>query len=278
MFESLLVPLDGSEYSRSAVETAVEMAKRCGSTLHGLHVVDIRLLEGPFLRDLSASMGFVPYSEYQSSVTRALEDRGKLCLESFGNKCEKAGVPYETRLVTGAVVSKICEEAELADLVVIGQKGENAKYSDGALGSTVERVIRRSSKPLLLTVEKLQELRKLLLAYDGSHHARNAMAVGVCLTREWDAELQVLSVFDEEEMKETVCREARKYLSEHKANFSLEIRGGDPDTIIPEFAKEIQADVIVMGSYGHTRVREWILGSTTERVLNQAPCPVLLTR
>ncbi len=278
MFETLLVPVDGSDYSRSAVETAIEMAKRCGSTLHGLHVVDIRLLEGPFLRDLSSSMGFVPYSDYQSSVSQALEERGKVCLDSFSSECEKAGVPFETKLLTGTVVSKICDEAELADLVVIGKKGENAKYSDDALGSTVERVVRRSEKPMLLTAEKLRELRKLLLAYDGSQHARNAMSVGALLAGQWEAEVQVLSVFDEEETREKVCREARQYLCEHKVNFSMEIRGGDPDTVIPEFAKEIGADIVVMGAYGHSRVREWILGSTTERVLNQVPCPVLLTR
>lgn len=68
MFKRILLPTDGSESAAVGARYAAALAKKHRATLIGLHVVDVKLLEGPFLRDLSASLGTAPYVNYQNNI------------------------------------------------------------------------------------------------------------------------------------------------------------------------------------------------------------------
>jgi nucleotide-binding universal stress UspA family protein len=82
MIKHILVPTDGSDTSMMGVRYAIAMAHHHGATIHGLHVVDVRLLEGPFLHDLSASLGTAPYVNCQGQIAMLLEERGRAALEA----------------------------------------------------------------------------------------------------------------------------------------------------------------------------------------------------
>ena len=131
MIKRILVPTDGSEYASIGVRYAVALAKRYKAALLGLHVVDIKLLEGPFLRDISASLGTAPYVNYQGNISMILEERGNAALDSFRHACEEAGVTCETCQATGIVPRCIVEKSELADLIVMGRGGEHGQWLDG---------------------------------------------------------------------------------------------------------------------------------------------------
>ena len=77
MIRHILVPTDGSEESFIGVRYAVGLAGQWGATLHGLYVVDVKMLEGPFFRDVSAALGTAPYVNYQGNIAMILEERGK---------------------------------------------------------------------------------------------------------------------------------------------------------------------------------------------------------
>ena len=80
MIKKILVPTDGSENALVGARYAVALAKQYGAQLHGLHVVDVKLLEGPFLRDISASLGTAPFVNYQNIIASLLEERGEAAL------------------------------------------------------------------------------------------------------------------------------------------------------------------------------------------------------
>ncbi len=94
MIKKILVPTDGSDYAMVGVRYAVALASQYDATLHGIHIVDIKLLEGPFLRDISASLGTAPFVNYQGNIAMILEERGTAALESFKETCEAAGVTF----------------------------------------------------------------------------------------------------------------------------------------------------------------------------------------
>lgn len=276
MIRRILVPTDGSDTAAIGIRYAVALAKKCEATLCGLHVVDVKLLEGPFLRDLSASLGTAPYVNYQGNIALILEERGRAALTAFENLCRDSGVVCETALATGVVAREIIEHSSLADLIVMGRSGEHSAWLEGLLGSTADAVVRRSRQPVLVTgVDRLGD-KRLLVAYDGSPHADNAMKVAASLTTNWNARLHVLVVAEDGDQDR--LERARHYLQAHQVHAEWLQRDGDPREIIVAYASECEADLLLMGAFGHSKVRELVLGSTTSHVLGHAPCPVLLTR
>ncbi len=276
MIKQILVPTDGSTYASIGVAYCVELAKRHSASLVGLHVVDIKLLEGPFLRDISASLGTAPYVNYQNNISLLLEERGKAALGSFAERCEKEGVAFESQQVVGSVTHSIVEHSKLADLLVMGRGGEHGEWLNGLMGSTTEAVVRHAQCPVLVTEREEAGLQRILVAYDGSDHSRSALQFATNMAEAWGVPFEVLMVG--KEGSAAVAKEAKSYLEAHELEIEYTLLEGDPREVILDYAKEREADLIVMGAYGHSRVRELLLGSTTHYVLNHAPCPVLLAR
>ncbi len=277
MMRRILVPTDGSEAAMNGVRYAAVMARHHGATIRGLHVVDIRLLEGPVLNDLSAALGTAPYANCQGGISKLLEERGAAALEALTRVCQEEGVRCETVLDTGLVWRRILQNSELADLIVLGRSGEHAQWLDGLLGSTTEAVARRSTRPVLVTGRPVPGEGSFVIAYDGSAHAKRALQEAADLSVAWGVELDVLAI-GESERAEALLTEARTYLDGHGVRVSYVARGGDPSEAIVFHAEQINAALIVMGAFGHSKVRELVVGSTTAYVLNHTPCPLLLVR
>jgi nucleotide-binding universal stress UspA family protein len=276
MIKRILVPTDGSDAAVVGVRYAVALAKRHGGSILGIHVVDIKLLEGPFLRDLSASLGTAPYVDYQGNITLILEERGQAALKHVEQLCAEAGVPCETEMLTGIVHAKILSKSTLADCIVMGRGGEHNAFLEGLIGSTTDAVLRRAQTPVLVTGVAECSTGPILVAYDGSAHARKALQHAVSIAGYWQRPLRLLLVGGAE--TQSLLAEATEYLKAHDVAPDGTQRGGDPGEQIVAFAKEIGASLIAMGAFGHSRIRELVLGSTTAQVMNSAPCPILLTR
>lgn len=276
MIKKILVPTDGSEFAGIGVSYAVSLAKRHDASLHGLHVIDVKLLEGPFLRDITASLGTAPYVNYQNNIGLILEERGKAALASFTAKCQAVGVPCETSQVSGSIPRSIVEKSRLADLLVMGRGGEHVEWLDGLLGSTTEAVVRRADCPVLTTDRDTADIESFVVAYDGSEHAKKALQIGANIGESWDVPFDVLVVG--KKRGDEILADAASYLEAHKVRTEYVVRDGDPREVIIEYSKDKQTDLIVLGAYGHSKVLELVLGSTTAYTLNHAPCPVLLTR
>lgn len=278
MIKKILVPTDASEAAEVGVRYALSLAKQHGATLHALHVIDIKLLEGPFLRDISASLGTAPYVNYQSNIAKILEERGQAALQYFQRQSEENNVRSEQTLVTGNIVRCIVDMTELMDMVVMGRAGEHVEWLEGLIGSTTEGVVRRAHCPVLVTGRESAALERVLVAYDGSSHAKKALQLATEIAEAWDVLFKVVSVTDDSEGDEELLEAARSYVEAHELKVEFISKTGDPSEVLVDYADEVKADLIVMGAYGHTKVREWVVGSTTAYTINHAPCPVLLTR
>ena len=275
MIKRILVPTDGSAAAEKGVRYAIELGKRHGASLMGLYVLDVRLLEGPFLRDLSASLGTAPYVNYQGNISMLLEERGNMALESMKKAADEAGVSCETTLETGIVSRCIVEQGGLTDLIVMGRGGEHDEWLDGVLGSTAEAVVRRARQPVIITGAEMPGNKLFVVAYDGTAHAKQALKVSAMVSVEWKVPFHLLVVGEEEDRP--VLDEAKNYLQSYDGlEVTYELRQGDPGEQIVAYAEEVSADLLVLGAYGHTKVRELVLGSTCNYVINHVGCPVLM--
>jgi nucleotide-binding universal stress UspA family protein len=279
MIKTILVGLDGSEHARTAVRYGVWLAQRFDATVIGLHVVDIVSIEGSFFHDISGSLGFEPYLDFSSKMREVLHERGRALLQEFADRAAESGVRFDTVLGMGVVANEIAEHAKTADLVVIGHRGVNEKFSTGLLGSTAESFTRKSPKPVFICTLQYGEPTNPLLAYDGSQRAAAAMhsAAEFCATL--SLPLTVLTVNKDEAAGRRVLDETEAYLRPYqlRTNFVLQQTGNAPERIA-NFLKEHAHDLLFIGAYGHSRILEMVLGSTTEYVLRNSPCPVFLSR
>src|SRR5262249_3345200 len=212
MIKSILVALDGSQHADSALEHALWMARRLRARLIGLHVLDIVSIEGSFLHDVSGSLGFEPYLDVSAKMREALQEKGRVLLDAFRQRCSQRGIPCDTALPLGVIANEICDQARVADLVVVGHRGVNEQFSTRRLGATTESVARKSPKPVLVTPMTFTEIRRPLLAYDGSQRASAAMHMAAELATALALPLTVVHVVrDGTTGADKALDEARRY-------------------------------------------------------------------
>ncbi len=279
MIKTILVGIDGSEHARTAVQSALWLADRLHGCVVALHVVDIVSIEGSFFHDISGSLGFEPYLDFSTKMRGVLQERGRALLDAFAAEAEQRGVRTDTVLGMGIVANEIAERARTADLVVIGRRGLNERFSTGLLGGTAESVTRKCPKPVLIVPIEFRECRRPLLAYDGSPRAASAMQQAAEFCATLGLPLTVLTVNRDEEQGRRTLNEATEYLRPYtvSAEFELQQTGNAPERIA-NFIRERGHDLLFIGAYGHSRIIEMVLGSTTEYVLRNADCPVFLYR
>jgi nucleotide-binding universal stress UspA family protein len=278
MIKTILVGLDGSEHSRTAMRYALWLGERFGATVVGLHVIDIVSIEGSFFHDVSGSLGFEPYLDFSSKMREALHERGKGLLQEFSDQASKSGVRSDTILVMGIVANEVAEQARTADLVVIGHRGVNEKFSTGLLGSTAESVTRKSPRPVFISPAEFRPITRPVLAYDGSQRAAAAMHAAAEFCASLSLPLTALTVAKDPDSGERVIGDARKYLASYSIESNCVVQTGHAPEQIVACLKQQGFDLLFIGAYGHSRIIEMVLGSTTEYVLRNSSCPVFLNR
>lgn len=278
MIKSILVGIDGSEHARTALRYATWLATRLDAHVIGLHVIDIVAIEGSFVHDISGSLGFEPYLDFTSKMREALDERGEVLLRDFEATCRDAGVRCDKVMQTGIVPGEICDRAREADLVVIGHRGVNRRFTTGLLGGVAESVTRQCTKPVLVTPLEFAEIRSPMLAYDGSEHASAAMHAAADLCTKLSLPLSVITVSRDADEGKDILAEANRYLASYSIEVKTAVVDGHAAERIPQELRDRGHDLLFMGSHGHGRIIELVLGSTTEYVLRNAHCPVFLHR
>jgi len=278
MIKTILLGIDGSEQAAVAERYAAWFASRLEATVVGLHVVDIISIEGSFFHDVSGSLGFEPYLDFSSKMREALYERGTVLLQEFASRSAAANIAHDTNLVMGIVGNEIAEHSKTADLVVIGHRGVNERFSTGLLGGTTESVTRKSNAPVLVAPTSFQAPAAALLAYDGSDRAAAAMQCAAECCTNLGLPLNVLSVANDDTSGEEMIAGARRYLAAYDIETQFLVRRGPAPEIILDTIEQDSFDLLFIGAYGQARILEMVLGSTTEFVLRNAACPVILSR
>lgn len=277
--QRILLCTDGSVYSVVALEYALWLAKRLGAHVTAAHVSDVRQLEWLLLADISGSIGAQPYQAALPQIQQFQKDKAGVILESVKEAARRRGVPCAALHKTGRLTESILEEEKKADLVILGQRGEHAEQTGEMMGSSVERVVRRSVKPCLVTPGKFKEISQMLIAHDGSLHSTHSLCTGLALASALSLSVAIITVAGDDSIaSSTHLDEAATHAKKQGVEFRSQLLKGDAETEILKFAEANHADLIVMGAYGHTRIREFVLGSTTSHVIRKSRVPVLLTR
>lgn len=287
--ERILCPLDFSEFSERAFDYAQSLARHYRARLTLSHVI-------PCLFD--STYPAFSYPELINEVVRDLRAHARRQIEEFARQRTRDGFEQDISVCEGAVTDSIlaCARERAADLIVMGTHGRHG-FDRLLLGSVTEKVIRKSSCPVLAVRKPVHDfvephqsgdpvrLRRLLLATDFSRHSERALDYALSLREEYEAELALIHVVEEFPHSwdlSAVTGEVAKRLEEAIPARAREtglvrtrIRIGRPYQEIVRFALENSSDLIVLGVRGRNALDLAIFGSVAHRVLQQAPCPVL---
>lgn len=250
LFERVLVPLKGTPESWQALEQAAVLGRLEESRLLGLHVVEKK-------RD---------------------DEQAKSVAQEFARRCEQHGVEGEFALERGAVTDVIVDRARWGDLIVVHlahppQEGVRRRLREG-----FHRLIRRAPRPLLAVPRARSRLRKLLLAYDGSPKADEALFVAAYLAGRLGVPLTTLVVVSPESFPHHAIVRARRYLYDRRVWGEVLVRFGKASEMVLQTAEGIDADLILMGGYSRPPLLDVVIGSTVDEVLRATRRPVLICR
>jgi nucleotide-binding universal stress UspA family protein len=172
----MLIPIDGSDNSNIALEYGLYIASKFDATITGLHVIDVYMIQGPIITDISGAVGMPPYDGFFEAIETSLNEKAQFILNDFQERCQKKGFVAEVKKTIGKIDQIIVEEAQKADVVLMAKKGEHFHLKEGGLlGSVAGAVIRHCGKPVMVTPEKFHEIESMGIAYDGSEPAKKAL-------------------------------------------------------------------------------------------------------
>lgn len=282
MIKLILVPTDGSENSITAADYAINLARLFNAGIRGLFVKDVKVLTGPLIHDIGTSIGgMVPYGTFNQTVREMVESQADATLNLLEGKCSQAGIPFRREVREGVVSREIIKSADDCDLISMGKMGSHAEWRDVFLGTNVEFVVRQTHKPVLITPSEFKPFTKMLIAYDGSSFADKALHSGAEIAQLMKLPVTVIFVAGKKEESSEILSKAKIFLESYNLIVNTVAKEGtDHAKGILELCndEDEKFDILVMGAYGHSRLQEMILGSTTVRVMRSTHCPILLCR
>jgi nucleotide-binding universal stress UspA family protein len=281
----IIACIDGSIYSQSVSDYAAWAATRLSASVDLLHVLGRRDLSTA-TPDLSGSIAVDAQQHLLEDLAKLDAERGKLVLKRGRLILDEAKARLATAGVTevrislrhGDLVETLAEREWNVDLIVIGKRGEAADFAKLHLGSNLERVVRGSHRPVLVASRAFKPVNRLLLAFDGG--ASSAKALGDVATSTLFKGLECHLVMVGAESPETRRRleEAAAKLSGAGMNVHAFLEPGVAETIIAARVEQDSIDLLVMGAYGHSRIRNLVIGSTTTEMIRSCKIPVILFR
>lgn len=276
MIKSILLASDASQHALGARDQAFLLAKAYGAAITAVNVLDVRLLEMPPYLDYAYPFETIPVSQFPVELLEGFRVKAERVLEDVRLAAVDQGIVADTRVEEGIPGEVIAELGDAADIIVIGKRGEHAKWGKDLLGSITEVVVKRATSPVLITEMEAVPLRSFAVLYDGSHASNQALKLAADMAGHLGASLQVLTADGKPADLEAVQKDARQYLQAFEVPARFVTLEGRPVQAVPDHLESDPADVVVMGKKGHSLLQRLILGSTAEHLMRVLPVPVLL--
>ena len=282
--DRILALLDGSVYSESVCHHAAWIAARLKCSVDALHVIGRR--EGAATEDLSGTLSLGAHSallaqlsELDAQRAKLAQSRGHAILEDARSILKRDGVrDVQLRMRTGDLLEAVQDNEQGFRAIIIGKRGEAANFASGHLGSNLERIVRSSRVPVFVAARAFKPIETVLLAYDGSASAKTAVERMGASALYKDLAITVLTIGQDQQKAKAMAEQAVARLKADGLDAKSRVASGEAEEVIERIVREDGFDLLVMGAYGHSRIRSLIIGSTTTAMIRSVTSPVLLYR
>jgi len=271
MFTRLLVGLDGSPQSETALAQAISVGQRFRSSLVLVHIIKPGAVEAVVMRSLGASWSG-GHGDLHEPVPEALAGPGAAVLDDAALKVATAGLSVERVVRSGTVVEQLNELAAGADAIFIGRVGHGR--GDDPLGPDSRELIRRAPTPVIVCGFGVSTMRRCAVAYDGEGPSVKALQLAARFAQVAGARLDVLhAATDQRRGRETLAR-AEMALSEFPLDFETHLEGADIDFSIPAALARLESDALFAGA--QRQAGRVLVPSHIEAILRATDIPVVV--
>ncbi|WP_406665964.1 universal stress protein [Gallaecimonas sp. GXIMD1310] len=275
--------IDGSAHSAAVSQYAAWAAGQLQTPLTLLHILDHH--HGEHAGDFSGAIGLGAQEALIEEMVRLDEQRSKLAMAQGqqmldGTKASLAdsGLTIDCRQRHGELVASISDiEADIR-LLVVGKRGAADHAHADELGMHVERLIRAMHKPVLLTPAAFSQPSSVLVAFDGSQTTCKGVEMVANSPLFKGLPCHVVMVADSNADNQAQLDWALVTLRAQGHQAQGAIISGDVEKVLSDYQQQHETDMLVMGAYGHSRVRQFLVGSTTTAMIRHSRTPVLLLR
>ncbi|HSG45646.1 MAG TPA: universal stress protein [Anaerolineales bacterium] len=253
LFSHILVGLPYSSQEWRSLDHAAAIAKREQGYIYGLHVVK----------------NTTPESSLSVDKIR----------QNFTQRCQAASIEGELTVEKGDIAETILKRAAWVDLVVVSLTHPPEQKTLKRLGVGFTLLIQRCSRPMLVVPDGADsQMDRILLAYDGSPKANEALFVAAYLGSKWNAQLVVVTV-ETKHTPKTALELARTYLEKQGIdNVAYLLRPKPIGNSLLKVAEEYNSNLLIMGGFGFRPVLNLVLGSTVDQILHEFKQPILICR
>jgi nucleotide-binding universal stress UspA family protein len=275
MVKDLVVNLTGGHPQDFAVDFAVSVAASFSAHIAGVAFIYEPIIPGDMLGGIPTDLIEVQREENRKTAEAAVT--------RFETAATAAGVSAETRVVDASLAGAADLFGRIArryDVAVVGQARPEQGASEELL---IEGALFGSGRPVVVVPYSQKEglkLDRILICWDGSAPAARAIADAVPFLARAKAIDIIVVVGERDKSGEITGRNMRRHLARHGIESEIKhitASGGVAQSAILAHAADIRANFIVMGGYGHSRLREFILGGVTRSILKAMPVPVLMS-
>ncbi|MCD4782846.1 MAG: universal stress protein [Candidatus Eremiobacteraeota bacterium] len=281
MIKSILVPMGDTEHSSSALQVAIDLAKKADAVIRGVYVKDLRKIK-------QTHMDALPYptispdlnqsiieKELESVITEMDEEEDKVAQEFYKIMKDFDG-EFELTVELGDVAEVVLKHEKAVDLIVMGKSRKASNPKTPVLGRSSRAIIQKSYRSALVITKGKKLGNRILLAYGGSPTAGKALRETATFAKLLDAKVYTICVMEDYETAEPHLNTVEQYLRPHGVKVERIWKKSNIVESIIETVKEKEIDFLVMGAYGHNTWKELIFGNNTEKVIEKLNIPLLL--
>ena len=280
--QKVIACIDGSSISDAVCDAAAWAANILDTPLMLLHTVEKPELSES---DLSGTIGVDAHNALLAELAELDAQRNKLAVEhgkailaaAKERAIEDGANDVEILQRHGDVLDALEEKSDDIRLIVMGRHGNSSSVAN-RLGSHAERAARVRNEPILMTVGNFVAPKSFMLAYDGRSTSVNA------LTRVANSPLlkglpcHIVTVGDQSVSNLAKLADAKQFMIDAGFEVTAELIPGNIFNVLKTYKKHHNIDLLVMGAYGHSAVREFFVGSNTTRMISSSETPLLIIK
>lgn len=278
MIKRILIALDPDEDTPIATQYAISLAQKNDASVTGLAVVDISNIYP------TSIIGAPDQTHHARNLWEELTDESRnmavKLLDKFRAAVEKSGVRHSEITKEGASYDRIIEGMKYHDLLVVGRDSHFFYNEPKQETKTLAQVVKNGVSPTLIVTHHFNEVKKVLIAFDGSRPAARSLKSFAHLKPFGnDIDIELLHVQDEESSDESALSYAGDYLKEHNfGNVTTKILAKEKisEQILTR-SREIDADLIVLGAHAVSAIKRLTFGSTTHDLITKTNKPLFLS-
>ncbi|BFM47947.1 universal stress protein [Marinomonas sp. THO17] len=281
---NVIACIDGSSLSEHITAASVWAAKKLTCPLILLHSLEKE--ESRTEEDLSGSIGFGSREhlleelvELDARRAKLALEHGKLILDKAKSFALSSGANQVSQLQRhGELTESLSELEEDTRLIVLGRYGSNHKMNAHTIGSHIEKVARSQHRPILITIGEFEAPQNFMIAYDGREAADNAITRIAKSPLLSGLPCHLVMAGEDTPERRGKLTQAQNILEKEGFQVTSSLLPGKIYPVLTQYREDHNIELMAMGAYAHSKVRQFFVGSNTSKMIIESTIPLLILR